>query len=128
MIQAKISTISSNDDLNIVEFECLEHKFTMLSLQLSSDIKIGSLVVLNIKPTHVSLAKNDFISSIDNKIKVKIKSINEGELLRCFLLDLGGDFTLEAITTKKNSNNFFVDDEVFALINASEISILKVIE
>jgi molybdopterin-binding protein len=102
----------------------------MLSLELNQNIKIDSKVKLLIKPTNISICKNNTTNiSIENKILCKISSIQKGELL-CSVLLKFYDTTLESIITLNSLEqlDLKVDDEVIALVNSSDISILELLD
>ncbi len=128
-ITATIKSIASVDSLNIVKFDFSSNILTMMSLDLNSDIKIGTKVNISIKPTHIALAK-DFngVLSYDNQIKANIIEINNGKLLSSIKL-LVNDEILESIITKESALNMDlkVEDEVTVLIKASELSIQEVL-
>ena len=65
--------IENIDNLNIVTFDFLDSKLQMMSLDLNCDIKIGTKVILTVKPTHIGIAK-DFNGDISytNKLNATI--------------------------------------------------------
>ncbi len=132
---ATIKNIESVDDLNIVTFICNDETLKMMSLDLNDTIQIGKRVVLVCKPTSVALAKvtidkQEFseMLSYSNQIKVKISSMDVGELLSSVKLDFGG-FSLEAIITSASVQKMKLNknDELLALIKANELSIQEVL-
>ncbi len=131
MIIAKVIDLQSCDNLHIVKFEFLGKVLTMMSLELDSNVKVGTQVLLNIKPTCVTIAKNitNLQISNSNLIKSQISSISIGKLLSYLVLKIEENDVLESIITKESALrlNLKNDDEVIALIKASDISIAKVI-
>ncbi|MEA1891545.1 MAG: TOBE domain-containing protein [Campylobacterota bacterium] len=122
----KIDTI---DNLNIVHFDFLGQTLSMMSLDLNENIKIGTKVALTAKPTHVVIAKAfDGTISYSNQLKAKIIALENGKLLTTLSVQVE-ESLLESIITLDSSKkmNLKVGDEVMALINASELSILKVL-
>ena len=128
-IIAKIIEINTLQNLNIVTFEFKTNQLTMMSLDLSDDIKVGSTVELVVNPAHVALSKN-FTGEISyaNQLSATIKSIENGQLLSSIELSFF-DTVLDSIITLNSSKkmNLKVGDEVTAFIKSSEISIFKVL-
>ncbi len=129
-LKATIVSIETVENLNIVKFSFNNTILTMMSLDLNSDIKIGTKVSLAIKPTHVAIAK-DFngIVSYSNQINTIINDIDNGKLLSSIKLGIN-DTIIESIITVESSQkmNLKVGDSVTALIKASEISIQGIVE
>jgi len=125
-IVTKIDTI---DNLNIVKFDFSDQTLSMMSLDLSDDIKIGTKVELTTKPSYIAIAKEfSGISSYSNQLKAKIIACENGKLLSSIKLSVE-EFVLESIITFESSKkmDLKVGDEVTAFIKASELSILKVL-
>ena len=98
----------------------------MLTLELNSKVKLKKHVNISIKSTNIGISKtlkSDI--SIENQLKAKVIHIENGSILSNICLDLDG-FELESIILLKASKrlNLEVDDEVFILINESDISIV----
>ena len=132
MIKATILEIENYYSLNIVKFDFLGQTLTMMSLELSSDIKKGSKVLLQAKPSHVAIGKNtqDVLLSYSNQLESKIVSITKGKLLAQIKLEIAEDAILESIITNNSVNKLDIKegDKVDLFIKASELSILKVID
>jgi len=133
---ATVKKIESVDNLNIVTFVCNDETLKMMSLDLNDTIQIGKKVVLACKPTSVALAKPTMdpkvfseMLSYANQIKVKISSMDVGELLSSVKLDFG-NFSLEAIITSASVQRMKLNenDELLALIKANELSIQEVLD
>ena len=126
---ATVSKIQNCDSLHIVNFECNGQALSMVSLDLTDDIKVGTEVKLLVKPTHIAIAK-DFSGEVSysNKLDVTIKEVENGQLLSSIKLDFLGT-TLESIITVNSSQrmNLKAGDKVVAFIKASELSIGEVI-
>jgi molybdopterin-binding protein len=128
-IKATVSEIQNCNALHIVKLKFHQEILTMVSLELTENIKVGIDVILSIKPTHVALAKNlQGNLSYSNQLKCIVKNINQGKLLASIDLQYQ-DNIIESIITKESLNRIkIVDgDEVTALIKSSELSISEVI-
>jgi len=133
---ATVKKIESVDNLNIVTFVCNDETLKMMSLDLNDTVQIGKRVVLGCKPTSVALAKPSIdqqefseMLSYANQIKVKISSMDVGELLSSVKLNFG-DFILESIITTASLKRMKLNknDELLALIKANELSIQEVLD
>ena len=126
---ARVKDIKTKDNLNIVEFDFNNILLKMMSLELNKDLKIGSKVELLVKPTNIIISKN-FIEdiSLSNQTLAKVIEINSGELLSNITLKIE-ETILESIITKDSADklNLKIDDKVYILIKASDLSILKVL-
>ncbi len=129
MIKAKIKDIQTCDDLHVVEFDCDGVSLKMMSLELGQNVSIEKQVLLNIKPTHVDIAKKLYQSTCANAIKCSINSIESGELLACLSLQANENLSLEAIVLEHSLSKLQLSegDEVYAFLPASELSIEKII-
>jgi len=129
-MNAKVDSLKSMQNLAIVRFRFGEYFLEMMSLGVHSKVKPGSEVLLGVKATAITLAK-DFEGSIStsNRLECSVKSVNNGELLSSIELRIG-DATLESVITKEASlaMDLQVDDKVMILIKASDLSILEVKE
>ncbi len=126
---ARVVKIDNIDNLNVVNFDFLDQNLSMMSLDLSDNIRVGSRVELIANPSHVAIAK-DFngLLSYSNQLNAKIVSLENGKLLSSIKL-LVGEVILESIITFNSSKkmNLKIGDEVKALIKASELSILRLL-
>ncbi|WP_418184681.1 TOBE domain-containing protein [Aliarcobacter vitoriensis] len=126
---ARVKSIQNKDNLNIVEFDFHNNTFKMMSLDLSSNLQIGSKVELLVKPTNIVISKNHIENiSLSNQALAIITDIQNGELLSSIKLKIE-DTTLESIITKESSIrlNLKKDDEINILIKASDLSINRVL-
>jgi len=127
---AKITKIQTIENLNIINFDFSSQHLTMMSLDLNEKLKVGSIVELTAKPTHIAIAKkfNGEIS-YSNQLDAKIININNGELLSSIKLT-SGNATCESIITKNSSHRMHLEvgDSVTLFIKASELSIKKILE
>jgi len=128
-LKAIVSNIQSVDSLNIIQFDYTGTTLTMMGLELPN-IKIGSKVILSVKPTHIAIAK-DFNGniSLSNIIKAKIKELNNGKLLSSIVLEIKEQIIMQSIITYNSSKrmNLKVADEVVMLIKASDLFIKEVL-
>lgn len=128
-IIARVVEIQSHENITLVKFEVESQFLTMMSLDISPDVKIGTKVKLLINSSHVAIAK-DFSGEVSysNKIEAKIKMLKNGELLTHISL-VFGESVIESIITKSSSirMNLREKESVTALIKASEISIYEVL-
>lgn len=129
-IIAKVSQIQKEQNLHIVKFDFEGTALKMMSLDLNDKIKIGTKVALNIKPTHMALAR-DFSGEVSysNKIQAKVIKVDNGKLLSSIELQVH-DVVLESVITSDSSKrmNIKIDDELTILVKASELSISKVLD
>ncbi len=126
---ATVLEILSCDNLHIVKFTCYTQTLSMMSLDLSQDIKVGTKVKLIVKPTHIAIAKNfSGDVSYSNLFNSTITNIENGKLLSSIELKYF-DTTLESIITLASSKrmDLKVGDSVTAFVKASELSIGEVI-
>ena len=126
---ATVSQINNCDNLHIVKFDLKGQTLSMMSLGLSDEIQVGTVVQLLIKPSHIAIAKNfSGEVSYSNKLDTTIVSIENGQLLSSVKLSFV-DTTLESIITLNSSlkMDLKVGDKVTALIKASELSIGEII-
>lgn len=126
---ARVKDIKTIDSLNIVEFDFNNITLKMMSLELHKEVKLESKVKLLVKPSNVIISKN-YIEDINlsNQTLAKIVDINCGELLCSITLELNNTI-FESIITKDSfiRLNLKIDDKVYILIKASDLSILKVL-
>jgi molybdopterin-binding protein len=128
-LEAQITDIKNFDTLNIVTFDFYGNELTMMSLELQDDIQVGTKVILSVKSTAITFAK-DFHGeiSISNRLDATIKDYKKGELL-CSVQLLVHDIVFETFITVVmfNKLDLQIDDKVTIFIKASDISISEVI-
>lgn len=128
-IQACITKIEGIDSVNLVSFDAQGESLVMMSLELNPSLEIGSRVLLGIKATTVSVAKEkQTMLSISNQMPVRIESINNGELLSSIKLSFS-DTIIESIITKNSVLRMGLkpQDELIALVKASDLSIVEIL-
>lgn len=127
---AKVVEIQKHDGISIVSFALGDELLTMMSLELSQRLLVGSDVNLVINSTHVAIAKElSGILSYSNQLNAKILTLNSGKLLTQVSLEISG-VRVESIITKASSvkMDLKVGDEVIALVKASELSIAEILD
>ncbi len=128
-LEVIVKKIDAIESLHIVSFDFFGVELKMMSLELNEKITVGTKVVLAVKPTHVSFAKNfDGHISVTNQFKARIKGINKGKLLSSAIFE--AKYTLiESVFTSDSLRrlNLQVNDEFLILIKASDISIKEII-
>lgn len=129
-IKAIITCIDSVESLNIVTFDFHGTALKMMSLDLSEEIGVGRKVILAVKPSHIAIAKEfSGIVSYSNQLKATIHSCDNGKLLSSIKLRIE-DVMLESIITLDSvlKMDLKAGDEVTAMIKASELSIVEVLD
>ena len=127
-IAATVTAVECVDNITVVSFEAAGQKMRMMALALNTPLKAGSRVLLGVKASHVSLAKElDGVLSISNRLQVTVETVNSGALLASVKARFA-DTLIESIITRESAErmNLLPGDRVTALIKASELSILSV--
>jgi len=129
-IIATVTQIERCDALHVLRFSTHGESLSMMSLDISEAIMIGTKVKLSVKPSHIALAK-DLKGEVSyaNQIPCKIRAVENGKLLSSIKLDFF-DTTLESVITLSSSQKMHlsVGDDVLALIKASELSIKGIVD
>lgn len=128
LLKAKVTNIQSSDTVHIIDFDFNGIELSMLGLELCSGLKIGSNVDLEVKASYVAIAKNICTDiSYANQIKSKIIDIKSSKLLTSIELEVNNT-KIESIITSSSYKkmDLKLQDDVVALIKASELSIAKV--
>jgi molybdopterin-binding protein len=124
-IKATVKNINNYDGVNIVEFDFNNIKLSMISLELSSKIQIGTSVILGVKPSHITLAKNlSGQISASNNFETTITNIEEGKLLAVVNMEVF-DTHFESLITVNSVQrmNLKKGDNITVLIKAGELFI-----
>jgi len=128
-LTARITCIDTIENLNIVQFDVKGDSLTMMSLDLSDEIQVGTVVKLAVKATNIALGK-DIVGSLSyaNQIPVIVENIENGVLLSAVTVK-HADTALEAVITADSLKkmDLHIGEKVTALIKASEIYIQEVI-
>lgn len=128
-ISAKVTKIETFENITIVSFLAFGESLKMMSLEMSKNLQIGSIVTLGVKASSVSLAKNlESALSISNQLRVSIQEVNNGTLLASVKLRFGEAF-LESIITLESSKRLGLvkNETLIALIKSSDLSILEIV-
>jgi molybdopterin-binding protein len=128
-IKASVISIDTFESITLVGFSAAKEVLTMMSLELDSSLQIGSAVILAVKATTVSLAREKSpMLSISNQLSVRIRSIDEGELLSRIKLSFEGTL-IESVITKNSAVRMGLkpEDEIVALVKASDLAIAEIL-
>jgi len=128
-IVATVSNIWAIDSLHKIGFDFCNKTIFMICLELDNCIKIGTKVKLEISPSHIAITKNfTGLISYSNIIDATIVSINSGDILSSIELKFCNT-TIETIitTTSSKEMNLKVGDNIKALLKATELSIIEVL-
>jgi len=125
-LQVEVTKIEEVDRLHYLTLSLNKKVIHMLTLELSKSIKVGKNVNISIKSTNIGISKTLKTDiSIENQLKSKVIHIENGKILSSVCLNIEG-FELESIISLDACKrlNLKVDDEVFALLSESAISIV----
>ena len=124
-LDAKISSITKNDSLHLVELDASGANIIMIGLELPLTFKIGGDTSIMFKPSSVVLAKNFYGElSMSNRIECVVKEIDSNEILAEVLLSSKcGEFY--SLITKNSLERMSIKtgDSVTAMIKATEVSL-----
>lgn len=129
-IAATVTAIERAHHITIVAFESEGQTLNMMALDLGGEIAAGKRVTLGVKASHIMIAKAyEGMISTSNQLQATVTGVTNGELL-CSLKLRIGSHTLESIITRASSLRMGLEagDEVKALIKASELSIVEVLD
>lgn len=127
-ILATVSAVESLDNLTVVSFKSNQHEMRLMALGLNFPLLEGSEVLLGVKSSNISLAKDlEGNISISNQLQCTIESIEMGALL-CSVTLRFANATLRSVITKASATKMRLseNERVIALIKASDLSILEV--
>lgn len=125
IISATITDIKKYQNISTLSFDASGLSLSMVALEVDETLQIGTKVNLKAKATNIALAKSiNSQLSISNQLKAIVEEITHGEILCSVKLRLK-ESVLESIITQSSAAamNIQVDDEIIALIKASDISI-----
>ena len=128
-ITATITDIQSVDTVNIVSFDVAGQAMRMMALELSERVGVGSKVMLGVKATNVTIAKEIRGQlSISNQLEVTIEKVDLGALLCSVKFTFKGQLW-ESIITRESALAMELEsgDKVMALVKSSELSIVEVL-
>ena len=127
-ITAIVTALESINNISIVNFKAADQSMTMMALELDNRLSVGSCVILGVKASNISLAKElNGLLSISNQLPITIERINHGKLLSSIKFSFAGSL-IESIITKKSAlrMDLQVSTRSIALIKSSELSILEI--
>lgn len=128
IISAKVTKIQENQGVYLLELLCSNYNLSMMSLSLNKNIKVNTIVNLNIQAVNVAIAKDTCKDiSYSNQVKCTITSCEYCEILCSFELSFN-DIIIESVITAKSAKRLDLkkNDKVVALIKASHISIQSI--
>jgi molybdopterin-binding protein len=125
-LRVTVTKIEKIDSLHHLTLLLNQKVIHMLTLELNPKIKLGLDVNISFKSTNIGISKSfkkDI--SLENQLKAKVIHIENGKIVSSICLEIEG-FKLESIITLNASKrlNLKAEDEVFALLSESAISIL----
>lgn len=129
-IKATVKKIDSYEGVNIVMFDFEGLHLSMISLELSSNIKVGTKVILGVKPSHITLAKElTGQISASNNFETTVTSIQSGVLLSVINMKVY-DTHFESLITVNSVKrmNIKEGDKISILIKAGELFIKEVLD
>ena len=129
-LKAKVRVLKSMENLTLLTLSMGDQELKMVSLGLPKDIEQGSTVLLGVKATNITLAKNlQGEISTSNQLFAQVESVKNGEILSTIKLKIEDSF-LESVITETASSRLCLQsgDSVLVLIKASDLSILEVRE
>jgi molybdopterin-binding protein len=127
--KAKVLSVKRVDRLCKVDIEVGLSKLSMVTLELSDEVKNGALIVAKVKPTHIALSRT-FCKSVSysNQLACKIDSIEIGEILTQICLSFENEKIESLITTSSFKKLGLKEgDSAVAFIKATELSIDRVL-
>ena len=128
-MEATVTAIENVDNITVVSFDAASMPMRMMALGLTVPLEVGTQVLLGVKASNISLAKDlGGMLSTSNQLNATIEAINNGTLLCSVKLRIG-PFFLESIITRASSERMQLQegDTVTALIKSSELSIVEVV-
>ncbi|MDD2790053.1 MAG: TOBE domain-containing protein [Sulfurimonas sp.] len=129
-ILAKVTAIESCDNLSVLALHANGHNMRLMALGLNFPLKVGSEVLLGVKSSNISLATSIQAEiSISNQLSCSIESLEMGALL-CSVRLRFGNVLLRSVITKASALSMQLQerDPLIALIKASDLSIIKIID
>ncbi|SFV53313.1 TOBE [hydrothermal vent metagenome] len=123
---ATVSKIKTDDMLFMVTFEFFQQRISMLSLDNTKKLQVGTKVKLGIKPTDIILVKNKQELSSQNQIQCRVLSCENGEILSRVKLEFFS-VVFEVIVFLEFAKTLKQGDIVVALIQASDIVVREIV-
>ena len=128
-MKATVVKMDNFERISYVEFTTGKNSFSLVALELDENLKVGSTVTLFAKATNVALSKTKLTTiTVSNQLECLIKEINEGVLLSSVTLQMEENILESIITTSSlHRLNLTAGDTVFALIKATDLSVLEIL-
>jgi len=128
-LHATITKLESSQGVSLVHFDLGGHALSMIALELSPSLEVGTAVILGIKATKLALCKAvPTAMSITNHLPLQVESVTMGTLLCRVMLRFEGT-ALESVFTRAAAEAMALEvgEEVIALIQPSELSIVELL-
>ncbi len=125
IFEATITHIEQLEPLHYLQCQVGTQHIAMLSLQIDTALKVGSVVRLSVKSTDIMMTKTEhFLLSSANCLRARVTKVSDGELLSSVMLEMEG-MALESIITRDASQKLAlcVGDKVSVLIKESDVSL-----
>ena len=125
---AKVKTIEKVEELTLITLFIKNQSLQLIALEISSRLKVGSMVTLEVKSSSVILAPlSSGVKSSANQLMCCVKNVSYGELLCVVEVDLEGCM-IESMALKQSIKEMNIQkyDTLLALINPTELSIGKI--
>jgi len=120
---AKVKKILPLKRLNLIKFDYEGQEINVLILEMNIGLKPGKRAELSIKPTAVSVLKNE--CGFENALKGTVSEINNGEILSSVTVKIGGN-EIESIMLKERACG--LKGDVFVVFKANDIAVSKVLD
>ncbi len=116
-IKAKLVSIKSIDNLNLLEFEKKGQTIKVLILQMNINLKIGDEALLYVKPTKLFL--NNDKCNFENVLEVTVKHINKGKILASIICEFEEEIEVLMLKEYVNFHN-----KAYLFFKSSDISVI----
>jgi molybdate transport system regulatory protein len=128
-LKGQITAIDSNSHMSLVDVAVGQDIFTATLLETPETadyLQIGNLVTLLFKETEIALAKNlSGMISLRNRISVRVKRIERGDILSAVTLDYDGKRLVSVVTSRAIDRlEIKTGDQLEALVKANEIALM----
>lgn len=129
-IVAEVIDITNESNLYFLKLKYGRIVLSFITLNLESKIKLGSKVILQIKPLDIGISKN-FVGSISysNKLDTTIRSIENGRFFSSIEVSFI-DSIFEVMVELKSAKdmNLKVDDKVTILIDSTSFYLSEILD
>lgn len=128
-IKVKVLNYYTQDGIALLDLSYHWDLFTVLLInekENSPFVSLGEELFILFKETEVALSKKRLEQSIRNNLNTHVLSVERGDILSRINLDYRGNLIQSLITTRALEDMEIQEgDNLFALIKANDISILK---